>query len=190
MALGLSRWWWVLAFRGVLAIAFGVLAFVYPWEALTALAIVFGVYALIDGAFAIGAALTGGGVGHWFALLLEGVLGILAGVIAILSPMTAVVALILVVAAWSIVTGVVEVVAAIRLRKAIEDEWALGLSGVLSVLFGVLLLVAFLAAPLESARIIAYFLGAYAVLFGVLMLMLAFRLRSWGAGRGARPSPP
>ncbi len=133
----------------------------------------FAAYALLDGAFAIAAALTGRGAGHWWALLLEGVIGITAGVLTLFWPVVTGLALLWFIAAWAIATGVFEVVAAIRLRKEIAGEWLLALSGVLSVL-GVALFIL----PAEGALALAWLIAAYALTFGVLMVALAFRLRA------------
>jgi uncharacterized membrane protein HdeD (DUF308 family) len=172
----LSRNWWMLALRGLAAIVFGVLAFVWPDITLFALVLLFGAYMLVDGIFAIVAAVRAAGrEARWWLLLIEGVLGVLAGLVAAFWPGLTALALLYFIAAWAIVTGILEIVAAIRLRREIEGEWALGLSGVLSVLFGVLLAVIPAPAGLLS---LVWLIGAYALAFGVLLLVLAFRVRS------------
>jgi uncharacterized membrane protein HdeD (DUF308 family) len=174
MELSLARFWWVLLLRGVLAILFGVMVIIWPilWWALVVAS--FAAYALLDGAFAIAAALTGRGAGHGWALLLEGMIGITAGVLTLFWPVVTGLALLWFIAAWAIATGVFEVVAAIRLRKEIAGEWLLALSGILSVLFGVALFIL----PAEGALALAWLIAAYALTFGVLMVALAFRLRA------------
>jgi uncharacterized membrane protein HdeD (DUF308 family) len=172
----LSRNWWVLALRGLAAIVFGVLAFVLPGITLWALVILFGAYMLVDGIFAIVTSVrVAGREARWWLLLIEGVLGVLAGLVAAFLPGLTALALLYFVAAWAIVTGILEIVGAIRLRQEIEGEWALGLSGALSVLFGVLLIVIPAPAGLLS---LVWLIGAYALAFGVLLLVLAFRVRS------------
>jgi uncharacterized membrane protein HdeD (DUF308 family) len=172
----LSRNWWVLALRGLAAIVFGVLAFVLPGITLWALVILFGAYMLVDGIFAIVTSVrVAGREARWWLLLIEGVLGVLAGLVAAFWPGLTALALLYFVAAWAIVTGILEIVGAIRLRQEIEGEWALGLSGALSVLFGVLLIVIPAPAGLLS---LVWLIGAYALAFGVLLLVLAFRVRS------------
>jgi uncharacterized membrane protein HdeD (DUF308 family) len=177
----LARRWWAIALRGVVAIVFGILAFVWPGITVTALVLLFGAYALVDGVFAVVAALSGAGQGvPLWALLLEGLAGIAAGILTFLWPGVTELVLLLFIASWAVVTGVLEIIAAIRLRAVLRNEWALVLSGVLSILLGIL----FFISPITGALVIAYWVGAYAILFGILLLVLAFRLRSW-AERGA-----
>jgi uncharacterized membrane protein HdeD (DUF308 family) len=171
----LSRNWWLVALRGLAAIVFGVLAFVWPAITLWALVLLFGAYMLVDGIFAIVAAVRAAGrEARWWLLLIEGVLGVLAGLVATFWPGLTALALLYFIAAWAIVSGILEIVGAIRLRREIEGEWALGLSGALSLLFGVLLVVIPAPAGLLS---LVWLIGAYALAFGVLLLVLAFRLR-------------
>jgi uncharacterized membrane protein HdeD (DUF308 family) len=172
----LSRNWWALAVRGLAAILFGILAVLWPGITLFVLVIFFGAYMLVDGIFAIVAAVRAAGEeARWWLLLIEGILGVLAGLVALLWPGLTALALLYFIAAWAIVSGVLEIVGAIRLRREIEGEWALGLSGVLSVLFGILLVVIPAPAGLLS---LVWLIGAYAVAFGVLLLVLAFRVRN------------
>src|ERR671921_1059528 len=172
----ISRNWWLLALRGLAAMVFGVLAFVWPGITLWALVLLFGAYMLVDGIFAIVAAVRAAGrEARWWLLLIEGVLGVLAGLVAALWPGLSALALLYFIAAWAIVTGIFEIVGAIRLRREIEGEWALILGGALSVLFGVLLIV--IPAPAGILSLV-WLIGAYAVAFGVLLLILAFRLRN------------
>src|SRR5918998_4046388 len=172
----LSRNWWALALRGLAAIIFGILAFVWPGITLWALILLFGAYMLVDGVFAIVAAVrVAGEAARWWLLLVEGILGVLAGIIAFVWPGLTALALLYFVAAWATVTGIFEIVGAIRLRREIEGEWALILSGALSVLFGVLLVV---LGPGVGLLSLVWLIGVYAVAFGVLLLILAFRVRN------------
>jgi uncharacterized membrane protein HdeD (DUF308 family)/sporulation protein YlmC with PRC-barrel domain len=172
----LSRNWWALALRGLSAILFGVAAFVVPAITLFVLVILFGAYMLVDGVFAIVAAIrAAGNEARWWVLLVEGILGVLAGGIAFAWPSITALALLYVVAAWAIVTGILEIAGAVRLRREIEGEWALGLSGALSLLFGVLLVV--IPAPAGILSLL-WLIGAYAIAFGVVLLVLAFRVRN------------
>jgi len=175
MEFSLARNWWVLALRGGLAILFGVLVIVWPFLAWLMVLASFAVYALLDGIFAIAAALTGRGQAPWWALMLEGVVGISAGVLTLFWPAVTEVALLFFIAFWAIATGVFEIVAAIRLRREIADEGFLAVSGVLSVLFGI----ALLAWPGAGALALAWLIAAYALSFGMLMLILAFQLRKF-----------
>jgi uncharacterized membrane protein HdeD (DUF308 family) len=172
----LARNWWALALRGLAAILFGILAFAWPGITLFVLILFFGAYMLVDGIFSIVAAVRAAGEEErWWLLLIQGILGVLAGLVAFFWPGLTALALLYFIAAWAIVTGILEIVAAIRLRREIEGEWALGLSGALSVIFGVLLIV--LPAPAGLLSLV-WLVGAYAVATGVLLLILAFRVRS------------
>ena len=174
MASDLARNWWLLALRGVAGILFGIVALVWPESTLAALVLVFGAYVFVDGIFALIA-----GIGmrrqmdRWWLLILEGVAGIILGLLTFRSPDTTALILLLFIATWSIITGVFEIAMAARLRKMIPNEWLLIVSGVVSIIFGALLI----AQPDASAISIVWLLGAYALLFGILTL-LAFRLRS------------
>jgi len=183
----LARNWWALVLRGLAAILFGVLAFAWPGITLFVLVLIFGAYMLVDGIFAIVAAVRAAGEeDRWWLLLVQGILGVLAGLVAIFWPGLTALALLYFIAAWAIVTGIMEIVAAIRLRREIEGEWALALSGALSVLFGVLLVV--LPAPAGLLSLV-WLIGAYAVATGVLLLILGFRVRSEASKEAtARPS--
>ncbi len=171
----LAKNWWVLALRGVLAIVFGVLAALMPGITLFALVLLFGSYAIIDGGFAIVAAIRRRGTaGPWWALLLEGLIGIAAGVVTFVFPGLSALALVYVIGAWAIFTGVLEILAAFVLRRQIQGEWWLAATGVLSIIFGGLVLVR----PGAGALALVLWIGAYAIVFGILLLALAFRLRS------------
>lgn len=173
----LTRNWWALALRGVVAILFALIAFSQPGITLVALVWLWGAYALVDGVFAV---LTGvraaGQHERWGMLLLEGISGIAAGLIAF--AWTGITALVLVylIAAWAIVTGSFAIVAAVRLREMIDGEWLLGVSGALSILLGVLIM----ARPGAGLVALVWMIGIYALVFGVVLLALAFRLRAVG----------
>jgi uncharacterized membrane protein HdeD (DUF308 family) len=170
----LAKNWWALVLRGVAGIVFGILAFVMPVVTLAALVLLFGAYALVDGIFNIVAAATGGrGARPWWALLLAGLAGIGAGLVTFFMPGLTALALAYLIGIWAIVTGVLEIVAAVRLRKEIRNEWLLGLSGALAVAFGALLLFA----PGAGALAMVLWIGAYALVYGALLVFLGFRLR-------------
>lgn len=174
MSAVLARNWWLVALRGLLAILFGVTAFVAPGAFVLSLVLFFAAYMLVDGIFGIVAAVRAAQRhDRWGFLLLEGLLDIVVGVAAFLVPAAAVWAFVLLVAAWALVSGGLMIAAAFRLHLH-YGRWWLGLGGVVSVLFGIALLIN----PGMSALVLTWWLGAYAVVFGVLLLILGFRLRS------------
>jgi len=167
--------WWLLLLRGVAAIAFGVLAFVWPGPTLAALTIIWGIYVLADGILALWAALaaTGGETRRRWWLALGGVVSILAGLVAFFyTGMTALV-LLMFIAAWAIIIGVILIWGAIELRKVLDDAWLIGLNGALAIAFGVLLF----ARPGSGALAVVWMIGWFAVVFGILHIALAIRLR-------------
>jgi uncharacterized membrane protein HdeD (DUF308 family) len=171
----LTRYWWLLALRGVLAILFGLVAFALPGITLAALIMLFGVYALLDGIFAIAAAFR---VRHadegWWPLIIEGVFGIIAGFVAFSWPGLTALSLVTLVAVWAIVTGVFGLISAARLRRHMSDEWFQLLSSVASIVLGILLI----TEPAAGLVVWVWIIGAYALVFGVLFLTMAFRLRN------------
>jgi uncharacterized membrane protein HdeD (DUF308 family) len=169
----LSHHWWVFAVRGAAAMLFGVMAFIWPMSTLAALVLLWGAYALVDGVLAVVSAMRAG-QDHRLLLMLEGLAGIGAGIVTFVWPGLTAMALLYIIAAWALVTGVFELVSAIRLRKVIQNEWLLALSGVASVLFGIILIVA----PGAGALALIGLIGAYAIIFGVLLLALALQLRA------------
>jgi uncharacterized membrane protein HdeD (DUF308 family) len=186
----LTRNWWAFALRGIVAIALGVLAFFVPGPTLVALIAVFAAYAIFDGILAIVAgAGSRGGPGWW--MILGGIAGIAIGILTIYSPGTTAIALVLLIGVWAVVTGMGEVVFAFTMRRVIDREWLLALSGVISVAFGVLLLLS----PGSGVLAVLWLIGYYAIFAGIMYLGLAFRLRRMGnrapvpaAGSAAAPS--
>jgi uncharacterized membrane protein HdeD (DUF308 family) len=170
----------------MLAILFGIAALVWPGLTLAALVVLFGAYALADGVTSLVTALTDDQGGReplpTWELVLEGIAGMGVGLLTFLLPGVTAMLLLYLIAGWAILTGLFEIAAAIRLRREIENELLLGLGGVLSILFGVLLVVL----PSEGAIAVAWIIGAYAIAFGVVLLALAFRLREFASG--ARPT--
>ncbi len=172
----LSQNWWLVVLRGVLGILFGLAAFIWPGITWLTLLIMFGIYAIVDGLIAVGTGLARTKeTSRWWVFLLEGLISIAAGVVALLSPALTTVVLIYMIATWAIITGVLEIVAAVRLRHEITNEWFLALGGVLSIGLGVLLFLR----PLAGSLAIIWTIAAYAVLFGILLVILGFRLRNW-----------
>ena len=165
--------WWVLALCGVLAILFALVAFFLPGVTATALVLVFGAYAFVDGIFALIAGLRAARHhGRSAPLLIEGVLNLLIGILVFLWPVAALVTLIYMIAIWAVVTGVVLIAAGIALIRH-SGEWLLILGGIISVLLGIVLFFA----PGAGIIAISWWLGIYALLFGIAMLMTAFRIR-------------
>ncbi|MES2902019.1 MAG: DUF308 domain-containing protein [Pseudomonadota bacterium] len=183
----LLRSWWLLALRGLIAIVFGVLAIAWPAITLLSLAVLFAAFALLGGAVWIF-----GGIQHrkadqrWWLLLLFGLTSMLAGAISALYPGLTTLALVLVVGANALVTGILDIVVAIRVRKFIRGELLLVLSGIASVVFGVFVL---LFPAGAGALALALLIGTYALITGVMLLVLAIRVRSWTRLNQARSSP-
>jgi len=175
--LTMTKNWWVLVLRGVLAIVFALLTFAAPAITLIYLITLFAVYAIFDGVLLMIAAFASG-IGNWWTLLLAGIFGIAAGGIAFAYPGLTAVTLIYCIAFWSIAAGIAQILAAIRLRKEIEGEWMLGLAGAMSVLFGILLV----ASPGAGALGLILVIASYAFVVGVVLICLGIKLRSFRKG--------
>jgi uncharacterized membrane protein HdeD (DUF308 family) len=170
----IGRWWAVLL-RGLTAIAFGVIVLVWPHVTIKALILLFGLYALVHGIFSLAAAITSrGGGGNRVLLALEGAVGISAGIITLRSPSITAMVLIFFVWVWAIVTGVLRIAEAIRLRKEIAGEVWLALSGVVTMGFGLMLMLR----PIFGAVGLATIIAGYALLLGLLEIMLGCELRA------------
>ncbi len=180
----LSRNWWVLVVRGLAAIAFGVLTFINPKLSLAALVLVWGAYAFVDGVFSIAASFKGPNAsGFPWSMFLMGVVGVIAGIYTFLAPGITALALLYVIAIFAIFRGVTEISAAIRLRKEIDNEWLLILAGLISLAFGAFLILN----PGTGALALILYIGAMAIVVGVIELMLGFKLKG-RAGRTATPA--
>ena len=170
----LSKYWWVLVVRGVMAIALGIFAFVWPQETIAALVLMFGALALVDGTFAVVESIAGHGLTpDWWVLLLQGLLGIGVGVLTLFNPAITAVALLIYIAVWAIGMGVLQVIAAMRLRHDISGEWWLALGGVASVAFGILLM----RNPAGGALAVLWLIGTYALIWGVMLMVGGFDVR-------------
>jgi uncharacterized membrane protein HdeD (DUF308 family) len=180
----LARRWWALALRGLLAVLFGILTFIIPGLTLFSLVLLFGAYAILEGVFNVLSAMRAPRQ-HW-PLLLEGIVGIIAGFLTFAWPGITALILLYVIGFWAVFTGILEIAAGIRLRKHIDNEWLLILMGVLSVGFGLLLLVF----PGAGALAIVLWIGAYALVFGITLIALAFRLRPLARGVDAPTASP
>jgi uncharacterized membrane protein HdeD (DUF308 family) len=172
--MNLTRNWWLLVVRGLLAILFGLIALFWPGLTWLILIVMFGGYAIMDGVFAMLSGVVSSSYSpRWWVFLLEGVVSVAAGVIAWMRPGLASFVLIIVIAVWAILTGVLEIAAAIRLRREIKNEWMLALGGFVSIVLGVLMFFQ----PATGGLVITLMIGAYALMFGMLLVMLGFRLR-------------
>jgi uncharacterized membrane protein HdeD (DUF308 family) len=177
----LSSSWWVLAVRGVAALVFGILTLLWPGLTLLVFVVLFAVHALISGSMAIVGAFRHRSEKGWWVTLLLGLVSVAAGLVAVFNPALTLFVLVLLVAAHAVVTGIFDIVAAIRLRKEIEREWLLVLAGLVSVVFGMLV---FLFPP-AGALALAFMAGFYAIFIGVVLLALALRARNWTRRSGS-----
>ena len=183
----LSRNWGWIALRGFAAVLFGILTLFVPLASLAALVLLFGAFALVDGISNIIAVFRKRSGRPWWALLLQGLVSMGAGLITLFVPGLTAIALLYVIAAWAFVSGIFSVVAAIRLRKEIKGEGWLIASGVLSVAIGIILALF----PGAGALALVLWIGAYSVIFGTLLLALAFKLRGmWHREERSHPAHP
>jgi uncharacterized membrane protein HdeD (DUF308 family) len=172
----LSRGWWRVLLQGLAAIAFAIFTWMNPGISLAALVILFGVYALADGILAAWLGLEGRKeFDDWWVLLLMALVGIGVAVITFTTPRITAIALLFYIAIWAIVRGALEIVAAIRLRREIKGEWLLILAGIASILFGVLIM----ARPGAGALAVVWLIAAYAFVFGIIHVALAFKARGF-----------
>jgi uncharacterized membrane protein HdeD (DUF308 family) len=183
----LIRNWGVVALRGVAAVLFGVITLLRPDLTPTALILMFGAFAVANGLFTIWSAVANRhGEPHWVMLLVSGILSIVIGILTFVMPGVTGIVLLFFIAGWAIATGIGEIATAIRLRKMISGEWLLILAGALSVASGLLLAVS----PGAGALAVTLWIGAYTLVFGVLLIALASRLRSWGSAHDAPAARP
>ena len=177
LVLALAENWWLLLLRGVASIIFGLLAFIWPGLTLVALIFLWGAYAIVDGGIALWAAISGRGgeiAPRWW-LGIVGIVGLLAGLVAFASPGLTALVLLMFIACWAIVIGAMEIWGAVQLRKEIEGAWWLILSGLLSIVFGILLI----AQPGSGALALVWVIGSFAILHGCTLIALAFRLKGF-----------
>jgi uncharacterized membrane protein HdeD (DUF308 family) len=170
----LCQHWGIVLVRGIAAIAFGLLTWIRPDITLATLVLFFGAYALLDGILETVTAIRGRhDEEHWWLLLLAGLVGVGVGVLTFMTPAITAIALLFYIAVWAIARGVLEIAVAIRVRKEMDGEWRLILAGLASVAFGVLLMVR----PGAGALTVLWLIGAYALGFGILLVMLAFKVK-------------
>ena len=177
MLKALAANWWLILLRGICAILFGLLTFLWPGVTLVTLVLFYGAYALVDGVFSLWAGLVGGQRDMRWWQVIVGVLGIGAGLATLFWPGLTALILLMFIAFWAIVGGIVQIVGAIRLRKEIDNEWTLILAGVVAVLFGIVLI----AQPAAGALGLVTVIGAFALVYGVMLVAFAFRLRRHAA---------
>jgi uncharacterized membrane protein HdeD (DUF308 family) len=175
----LAKHWWVLVVRGVAGVLFGVMTFVWPAISIAVLVLMWGAYAFVDGAFAIAGSLKGARDGFPWWLFLTGIAGVAAGVFTFVNPALTALALLTLVAAFAIVRGVMQIAAAIRLRKEIEHEWLLVAAGVLSLVFGALVMLN----PGAGALAIVLWIGVVLAAIGALEIVAGVRLKGRGTGQ-------
>ena len=168
----LARRWHLVVLRGVVAVLFGILAIVWPELTVLSLALLFGVYTLLDGITSIVMGI-GQGTDRVYMITL-GILGVIAGMIALVWPQITVIVLLVIIAVWAIFAGVMQIAAAIRLRKVISNEWFLALSGIVALVLGLLLIVQ----PAEGAIALVIAIATFALVWGITLIVLGFRLRT------------
>ena len=174
----LERNWWLLLLRGILAFVFGLVCVAYPGVTLIVMKILFGSYAVLDGVLAVASSIsTAAGRPRWVSTLLEGAAGILIGLLILIWPDLDAFTLLYLIGVWAIVTGILEIAAAIRLRQHFTNEWLLVVSGVASIVFGLLILLV----PRAGVLAVVWWIGTYAIFFGMALTALALRLRWWVA---------
>jgi uncharacterized membrane protein HdeD (DUF308 family) len=177
--------WWVFLLRGLFAIAFGVLTFFMPGMTLWAMVILFGAFAIVEGSLSLSAAMASipaDGPVPRGAFIFQGVVGVVAGLLSFLMPGLTAIALLYVIAGWAVASGLLAIIAAVRLRKRIKGEWALALSGVLAIVFG--LSVALF--PGAGALALALWIGAFSIAWGVLLIAVGVKVRK--AAHGTSPT--
>lgn len=176
MLRALSNKWWTFVARGIFAILFGVLTLILPELTLIVLVLMFGGFVLIDGLFTVILSLTRQqDFDRWWWALIEGLFGVILGILAFVWPGITGFVLLMLIVAWAIVTGILEIGAAIQLRRVIENEWLLAFSGLISIGLGVAMLIW----PGAGAVALAWLIGIYAIIFGITLIALGIRLKNW-----------
>lgn len=171
----LARYWWSFYARGIIALLIGLIAIFLPEITLGILAILIGAFFLVDGIFSIAVSFGSKSSGErWWIFVVEGIVGVAIGVLTFFWPRVTIMALVLLVSAWAFITGVLEIIASVKLRKLIENEWLLTLTGIISILFALALLIS----PETGAVVLVWLLGLYAVFFGILLIFLGRKLKT------------
>ena len=174
----MAEYWWLLLLRGIAAVIFGLLAFFMPGIAGLSLVLLWGAYTFADGILSLWAGIVGkrATTGSRWWLALTGVLGIVAGLIAFFAPSVTATVLLIFIGVWSIAIGAMAIVGAIQLRKEIEGEWLLILSGAIAIVFGILMF----TRPASAALAVVWMIATFAIIFGIDMILLAFKLKGYG----------
>lgn len=174
--------WWTVLVRGIVAVIFGILASTWPGLTIATFIMLFGAFVLVHGIMAVIASIAGRkDVEDWWLVLLEGIAGIIIGIMTFAWPAVTGLVLVYFIAAWALITGILEIYGAIKLRKVMEGEYMLIIAGIISVIFGVFVF----ARPGVGALAITWVIGVYAIVFGLLSIILSFRLRGWQSKVGA-----
>lgn len=170
----LSKNWWTFLLRGILALIFGVAAVVYPASAFLALVLIFGAFAFADGLLTLIAAFTSNAKSeNWWWLIFSGLLGIIVGTLTIIQPAAMASALVMIIGAWALLNGIFQTITAIRIRKLVTGEFWLILSGIISIVFGILLLLN----PFAGVFAMGFVLGIFAIVYGITLVGLSLNLR-------------
>lgn len=171
-----ANYWWLFLVRGLMAVIFGVIALVWPGITVLALVTLFGAYVIVDGFFSFVQAFRVEGRVRW-SLVAWGLISVAAGIAVLLWPGITALVLIYMIGFWAILTGFVEIMAAVAFRKEMTNEWALALGGVLSIAVGAFMVIA----PGSGAVALVWLIGAYAIAFGIMLVMAGLTLRRWPA---------
>jgi len=174
----MAQHWWLTLLRGIAAVVFGVLALFWPGITALSLVLLWGVYTFADGIFSLGAAIMGSGgatTGQRWWLAITGVLGILAGLVAFFAPVLTGGILLIFIAIWAIAIGVMAIIGAIQLRKEMDGEWLLILSGIIAIVFGVLMFLQ----PVAGALAVVWMIATFAIIFGIDLIWLSFKLKGY-----------
>lgn len=185
LARHVANHWWLFVIRGVMAVIFGIIALAWPGITVLALVTIFGAYAIVDGFFSFVQAFRGGEGGVRWSLLVWGLISLAAGIAVLLWPGMTALVLVYMIGFWAILTGVAEITAAVAFRKEMANEWALALGGALSIAVGAFMVIA----PGTGALALVWLIGAYAIVFGIMLVAAGLVLRRWSPG-DAVPSTP
>lgn len=170
----MAKKWWTIALRGLVSVIFGIIAFAWPQLTAALMVMFFGVYVLIDGLFAfIASFVMEGGIKRWWLKLIQGILGIVLGIIFLVNPAFTAAFIVLLIAIWAIIIGILEIISAISYAKIMPDNWLMILTGILSLIFGFLLM----KNPAAGILAVIWIIGMYAIFFGMLLIATGFTLK-------------